>query len=375
MHILPSFFVGGAEQMAGYLMVGLSDAHELSGVTLRKASESPIEKRLEKAQIPVWHLGKSRGFSPRMFFELDRLLGEVRPDVVHTHLSVLRYAIPALLHHKIGAVIHTLHSIAERENDVVGRALQWFAFRGLVTPVAISQEVAASFKRVYGVECPTIVPNCIPVERYRAGIEERNQWREKEGIAQDAIVLTSVGRLERVKNHALLLQAFAAVKDPRAQLVMIGDGSLKFQLMAYAKEHKLEDRVHILGPRSDVPLALAASDIFVLSSLWEGSPLSVMEAMAAGLPVIGTAVGGVPELVRSEEQGILVPPGDGPRLASAMRCLVANDYRRSNYARAACAHAHSHFGIDRMVDGYTAVYRNALLESSRVSAESATDIA
>jgi len=222
LQIVPSFGVGGAEQMAGHLMVGLSESAEVSGATMFPATDGPIEKKLQHAGIPLWHLGKRKGFDPRMFLAFDRLLRQVRPHVVHTHLSVLRYCLPALIRRRIPAVVHTLHNVAEHEADAIGRIVQWFAFRGWVRPIAISTEVAASFRRLYHLDCKGIVPNCIPVHQYQGLSDRRVAWREREGLGADAVVFISVGRLEPQKNHKLLLEAFAVLTTRRRGLSYAG---------------------------------------------------------------------------------------------------------------------------------------------------------
>jgi len=188
-------------------------------------------------------------------------------------------------------------------------------------------------------------------------------WREKEHFDRDAILFTCVGRLEPQKNPLLLLQAFAALKDPRIHLIMMGEGSLREQLATYIREHGLERRVHLLGKRNEVPECLAASDVFVLSSNWEGNPLAVMEAMAAGLPVVGTTVGGIPELVESGQQGILVPPGDCAAFTDAMRTLLNDPEKRAAMGNAARVRATAAFNVERMAQGYESIYRAALAAS------------
>src|SRR5579871_4274075 len=132
LQILPSFGVGGAEQMVGHLMAGLSGAVEVTGASLYPATNSPIERRLKQKGLPLWHLDKQPGFDPWMYSRLDRIFCEIRPQVVHTHLSVLRYVLPVALRRRTPAVLHTLHNLAQHENDMFGRFLQWFAFRGCV---------------------------------------------------------------------------------------------------------------------------------------------------------------------------------------------------------------------------------------------------
>ena len=360
LQILPSFGVGGAEQMAGHLMTGLADLLEVSGVSLFAATNSSIEQKLHQHNVRLWHLGKRPGFDPRMYARLDRVLREVRPDVVHTHMSVLRYVLPAAIRRRVPAMVHTLHSLAQHETDAFGRFLNRLAFRRRVLAVSISQQVAVSYQKHYGMESRAIVPNGIPVEKYRRDHYDRDRWRRQEGFDPDAILFTSVGRLEDVKNPLLVVRAFAALRDPRAHLVMLGAGYLRDSILAYVRSQGLEDRVHLLGKRNEVAECLAASDAFILGSNWEGNPLSVMEAMAAGLPVISTAVGGVPELVDSGRSGLLVPPADAAALTEAMVRLIESPGERREMGAAAYARAVTSFGLEQMAEGYVRVYRTAL---------------
>jgi len=154
-----------------------------------------------------------------------------------------------------------------------------------------------------------------------------------------------------------------AMNNPRAHLVLLGDGTLMGAIKARVQADGLQGRVHVLGKRDNVRECLAASDVFVLSSNWEGSPLAVMEAMAAGLPVISTAVGGVPELVRSGEHGILVPPGDCLAFTQAMRLLSTDSGKRSAMGGAARSFASTAFRVERMVEGYANLYREMVQKS------------
>jgi glycosyltransferase involved in cell wall biosynthesis len=360
LQVLPSFRVGGAEQMASHLMLGLTATHDVAAVGLSSASNSVLEQRLRSAHVPLWHFGKRVGFDPRVYGLLEQVVREFRPHIIHTHLSVLRYVFPISLRRAETRIVHTLHSLAEYETDFAGRIVHWIAFRRAVLPVAISRAVAASVKRVYGLECPALVPNCIPVHSYARCQENRSRWRAQLGFSEDAIVFTSVSRLEPFKNPFLLLQAFAALPDARAHLALIGEGSLASRLDERIRELGLHGRVHLLGKRYDIPDCLAGSDIFVLASKYEGNPLAVMEAMAAGLPVIATAVGGVPELVESGQQGLIVPPEDLAALTQAMRNLQEDPWKRSRMAASAQERAEKEFGVTRMAQGYSSVYDEAL---------------
>ena len=352
--------------MASHLMAGLSRSHEVAAASLYPSVNSPIEHRLRRVGVTLWQLGKRPGFDPRMFGALDRLIREMQPQVLHSHMSVLRYALPALLRHHVPVAVHTLHNLAEHESDTFGRFLQWFAFRRrCVLPIAISREVASSVKRVYGLESHAVVPNGIPVNKYAGSLADRISWRNKERFPDDAVLFTCVGRLEPQKNPAMLVRAFASLNDSRAHLVMLGQGSLREWLVSYIRELGLEQRVHLLGHRPEVRECLAGSDVFVLSSNWEGNPLAVMEAMAAGLPVVGTTVGGVPELVESGRQGFLVAPEDHRAFSTAMQILLGDAKKRAGMGDAARIRATEAFDVEQMVQSYAGIYRNALAENVR----------
>jgi len=367
LQIVPSLTVGGAEQMACHLTLGLSRSHSVGVVGLLPFAESSVEQRLQDRGIPKWKLNKKHGFDPRMFSAIARVVREFRPQVIHTHQSVLRYVYPILLGKNI-PVVHTVHNLAERETDRFGRLLNRYAFRNKVFPVGISREVATSVKRVYGLECKAVIPNGIPVDHYLHSRAARARWRERESIPWNALVFTCVGRLEPQKNPQLLLDAFVELNDPRTHLVMAGTGSMAEQMREFVRGCGLTSRIHLVGKCPNIPDILAASDVFVLGSNWEGNPLAVMEAMAAGLPVIGTAVGGVPELVDTGVHGILVKPGDRAAFVNAMRSLVEGSSIRLVMANAARVRALTDFKVDRMVHGYASLYRAMVAEHNPVLA-------
>jgi len=149
---------------------------------------------------------------------------------------------------------------------------------------------------------------------------------------------------------------------------MAGTGSMAEQMREFVRGRGLTSRIHLVGKCPNIPDILAASDVFVLGSNWEGNPLAVMEAMAAGLPVIGTAVGGVPELVDTGVHGILVKPGDRAAFVNAMRSLVEGSSIRLVMANAARVRALTDFKVDRMVHGYASLYRAMVAEHNPVLA-------
>jgi glycosyltransferase involved in cell wall biosynthesis len=295
-------------------------------------------------------------------------LRTLRPAIVHTHQTVGRYVYPACWAARQKIAVHTVHSIAQGEiASRFWRRFQGWAYGRGVLPVSIAQEVTRTFVEEYGRAPAAEIPNAIPTERYTPDAARRAEWRSQHTVPQDALVYTCVAGLRPQKNHRLLLQAFAqaAQRLPDALLLLVGppdrlDPSYAESLKALAQELGLGQRVRFLGSRADVPDILRASDVFVLSSDYEGNPLSVLEAMAAGLPVISTAVGGVPELVQHGATGLLVPAGDAHALAEAMAQLGCNAPLRAAMGNAAWQTALQRFDVRVMSRAYATLYKQLL---------------
>ncbi|MEJ5384107.1 MAG: glycosyltransferase [Fimbriimonadales bacterium] len=340
-------------------------------ICLQPPTGSHLEARVQQLGIPLHFLDKGNTMSMRVLRMLNALFRQYRPAVVHTHLVALNYAYPLMLRYRTPARVYTVHSLAERDIGFrMGPVVRSLAFRyrvGHVVPVAIAEEIRASIQRVYGYPDPPLIPNGIPTDEYAPDADRRLQWRRAHGLEPHAIVLTHVGRFAPPKNHALLIEAFARVQSPSAPLylLLVGGGELQEKAREQVDALGLQARVRFLGVRADVADILNASDAFVLSSRVEGNPLSVMEAMAAGLPVVSTAVGGVPELVQHGETGLLVPSEDRDALAGALQTMVDSPARRQTMGAAARQHAMEHFDIRLTVRGYEQLYTHLLEKNQR----------
>jgi glycosyltransferase involved in cell wall biosynthesis len=364
--ILPSLVVGGAERLVVHLVEHLSRERF---VPVCICLESPLgthyEARVRASGVPLYFLGKGAGASGGVLRQLNALFRQYRPAVVHTHIIGLNYAYLLMLRYRTPARVHTVHNLAPREMGVrVGAWVRMLAFRyhiGGVVPVAVADKVRATIQQLYGYPDPPLIPNGIPTDEYAPDSDTRAQWRQAHGIEPRATVLTHIGRFAFQKNHALLVEAFAQVRaDAPLYLLLVGGGELENAVREQVAALGLQERVRFLGVRADVADILRASDVFVLSSRWEGNPLSVMEAMAAGLPVVSTAVGGVPELVREGVTGLLVPSEDAGALAQAMQALVDDPVRRQAMGAAARRHAVAHFDIRHTVRMYEELYESLL---------------
>jgi glycosyltransferase involved in cell wall biosynthesis len=360
-HIVPHLKQGGAEHMAVHLVTGLDAIRfETSVIVLGTRSGSPLETILDKSSVAARYLEKKSGFDPRMFLRVREALRAAQPTVLHTHVHVLRYVLPHLFFNKPSVAVHTVHNLAEREVEPRAQWLQGLAFRSGVIPISVAQEVAVSLHRRYQIGDSPVIPNCIPVRRYQLSLEQREAWRRSAGIQTSDIVFTCVALFREQKNHPRLLEAFRAGvgRNPSAKLVLVGKGPTELSARRLAESYGLGDQIRFLGMRDDVPEILGASDVFVLSSDYEGNPLAVMEAMAAGLPIVSTSVGGVPELVTSGRDGILVDSADEAGFKDSLQLLLDRPDVRKSMGLSAARTARAKFDVRTMVQAYENLYQS-----------------
>ena len=282
---------------------------------------------------------------------LRRLIGRLQPDLVHTH-STKAGLLGRLAAWSCGVPrVHTAHAWAFSDGQPASRvalAVPAEAAVGLVTDrvIAVSEadrEVALRW-RVVRPDQVTVVHNGLPDHPARA----------RPGDAPAAPVIACVARMAHPKDHALLLEALARIELP-FELQLIGDGPQRAELDALATRLGLQPRLRWLGVRGDVPELLAQAHLFALVSLQEGFPISILEAMRAGLAVVASDVGGVSEAV-SPETGRLVPRGDRGALIGALSQLLADPSLRAGMGRAGRRAFESRFSEDQMLQRVMAVY-------------------
>ena len=291
----------------------------------------------------------------RTLGRLRQLARERSIDIVHAHdykadfyatlLARLEGAVPVATVH--GWPVRTL-----RERVVYypadRRLLRRFALVFAVSVELHDRLIAA------GVEAGRIetLPNAVDVDLFRPDAERRTKVRTEWGVADDEVVIGSLGRLDPEKRPDLLIESFAAVaaRVPRARLVIAGGQARGTSIRSLAERHGVLDRTLVLGHRPDAEDVLRGFDAFVQASDSEGSPYSLLEAMASGTPVVATAVGGVPSMVSAGEDGLLVPKGDASALAAAIEEIL----RSPAAARARASAARARIAAERSL-----VARNA----------------
>jgi glycosyltransferase involved in cell wall biosynthesis len=361
--------MGGAERVA----LDLATAQRQLGldvlvVSLDAGAEGPLGPMFRAAGIPVHTVSKRPGIDLTLPPRVAALLARERVKVVHTHNpQPLIYAAPA--GRAVGAaVVHTKHGeghMGSRGEKV----LRKLAARLAHVFVAVSQETAtqARAQRDGPAARLTVVTNGIAVDRFAPDPGVRRAVREDLGLPLDAWVVGTVGRVDPNKNQPALVRAAAPLLGPGFHLVLIGDGPAMSELRSVVDGVDGRAFVHVLGRRTDASRLYRALDVFALPSLSEGLPLVIPEAMACALPVVSTAVGGIPAVVQDGKTGLLVPPGDEAAMRQALALLHADRERAEAMGRAGRQRALSEYSVERMNREYLALYERAFAESGRVS--------
>ena len=350
LQVIPYFCFGGAETMCENLTYALkAQGHDVTVVSLYDR-HTPISDRMEQAGVKILYLDKKLGLDVSMVPKLRKIMRKERPDVVHTHLDVIKYAALAAKLAGVSRCVHTVHNVAQKEAEGLARKINhmWFKL-GLAVPVALSPEVQATIRQVYGLpeeKVPVIyngvdLSRCLPKENYRAG---------------ETFTFVHIGRFNEQKNHKGLLDAFRKVLGvhPHCRLNLLGDGELLEETKDYAKELGISNEVSFLGSQSYVYPYLQEADAFLLPSNYEGMPMTIIEAMGTGLPITATAVGGVPDMLTHEESGLLTAV-DADAVAEACCRLVSDEALRAKLGGNALRGS-KRFSAEFMAEEYTKQY-------------------
>lgn len=260
-------------------------------------------------------------------------------------------------------LVVTLHNLVPTRLSLPARAALRMTLSRARRVIAVSQAVAHSVRDIVRDDKRlVVVPNGVDVKRFsQTMLPTRAAARDMLGLLPDDVVALCLARLSPEKDVACFLEA-AALLAPRleqARFLIAGDGPLLPTLRYQITFLGLDERATLLGRRDDVPVLLAAANLLCLSSREEGLSVAVLEAMASGLPVVATQVGGIPEAVEAGETGLLVPPRDPPALARALEALLSDTTRAQVLGAAGRARVARHFTLDQMLAATRAIYREA----------------
>lgn len=357
-HVLSSFGVGGQERVALDLAIGQkARGHRVAVLSLAPPPDGAMADEFREHGIAVGRVAKRAGLDVTLVPRLVRALREHRADVVHTHNPLpLIYGAPAA-RLAGAAAIHTKHGMnpGSRGHRMLRRAAAQLTHAF----VAVSETTQAQARAQHDAPLGRlhVIANGIRLDRYHPDASARALARTELGLG-DAWVVGTVGRLDEYKNQALLVRAMAPLLSPQVRLVIVGDGSTRAQVEAEVAKLPEPRWVVMTGRRMDVPKLMPTFDVFALSSKTEGLPLVVPEAMAAGLPIVTTAVGGLPGVIDEGSTGLLVPV-DEQALRAALDRLARDHALARRMGEQARTTALARYSSERMVDAYLELYRQA----------------
>ena len=361
-HVVLGLQVGGLERVVlSLVQQGLRLGQQVSVVCLE--IDGPVGKQIEESGARVLRIGKKRGLTPGIIPRVKRILIEIDATIVHTHqVGALFYAGPAARLAGVPVIVHTEHGkhFDRGRTRWLGRiaslsAQRYFCVSTDIADAVIRKKVAPARKVI-------VVSNGIDTARF-AEPGDAAGLRRQLGIPASAAVIGTVANLREVKRQDVLIRGFARLGEFRGSkphLLLVGDGELRSELTRLAASLGVGDRVHFAGAQSNPEQFLHVMDVFALTSRSEGMPLSVLEAEAAGLPIVASRVGGLPEIVEDGRTGLLFDPGDDAALARCFEQLLTDSTRTMEMGRAAQAAVRAKYDVSVMAGTYERHYRGLL---------------
>jgi sugar transferase (PEP-CTERM/EpsH1 system associated) len=360
-HIVLSLGVGGLERVVVNLVKGI-DRARFNPMVCCIEGRGPLSEEIESSGIPVFYLRKTASRDYPLVLKLASLLRRHEVVIVHTHNpSPHFYGVLAARIAQTPIIIHTKHGRNYPErlrrvflNNVLSRLTD--------KVVAVSEDarnVALEVEKVVPSKVVTIT-NGIDVERFSQ--HDADHKRDEIGIPTGHFVVGNVARLAAEKDHTTLLKAFSLVLKelPNTSLLIAGDGELRGELRSISEQLGISQSVSFLGLRKDVAELLHIFHLFALSSITEGTSLTILEAMAASLPVVATDVGGNSKLVVNGKTGIVVPPRDPNALAEAIINILSNPDKAAQMGMYAHKRFTENFSLTHMLEKYENLYNHFL---------------
>jgi glycosyltransferase involved in cell wall biosynthesis len=355
MQVIHSLQVGGSERLACQLARRLDPAIVRTSICAVDCG-GPLADELTKAAVPFHILGRGPRFEWRLIPRFHRFFRHTRPQVVHTHhLTQLIYA--GLSARLAGArLIHAEHDYLSLEPPRRRRLLRVL---GALCDhvVAVGDQIGTFLTDRVGLPASRVVVirNGVDLDRYTP---DRRISRATLGLPLSGRLIGTVARLDPLKDPGSLLRAFRILlpAHPDLSLVLVGDGALRPELEALAGTLGIRDRVTFLGSRHDVADLLPHLDVFALTSISEGLPFSILEAMACACPIVATTVGDIPRLMGDGVAGITVPPAQPDLLATGVATLLGSPDRAAALGRAARTLIQKHYDFKDTIGRYEAMY-------------------
>lgn len=306
-------------------------------------------------------------------WKIYRIIKEERPDIVHTHTAKAgTIGRCAAIFNGVPVRLHTFHGHVFQDYFkpevtkvfiLIEKMLALFTDRILVVSGIIKSDICGRFK-ILRDDKVTVIKLGLDLDRFRNSAMMKGQFRKELGVGQDLLLIGMAGRLTAIKNHKMLFEAVRLLKtenpELKARFVIIGDGELRQELEALAAKLNIKDMLVFTGWRRDMPRIYADLDISVLTSLNEGTPVTLIESMASAKAVVSTRVGGVPDIIKEGWTGLLVDSGNEAQLKDAILRLCTDAKARLDMGRRASADAYENYSKERLVNDMEKLYKELL---------------
>jgi len=361
---LHSLRIGGAEVLAARLARQLQGRYRFLLVCLDELGTLGEELRTEGFTVEV--VERRPGLDLKCAWRLAKLLRREQVDLIHAHqYTPFSYAVLARLLYRGPAILLTEHGRHQPDYPRRKRMLaNWLFLERRDRVIGVGEAVRQALIHNEGIpdRRVSVIYNGIDLSPFPNRVNGHLSVRQEMGVAEDDFVILQVARLDYLKDHATAIRTLAQVllRCPRARLVLVGEGPELQTIQDLVRQHHVESSVRLLGLRKDVPRLLPAADLFLLTSISEGIPLTVIEAMAAGLPVVATRVGGLPEVVEEGNSGLLAPAGNDAALAEKIVQLAEDRQRRQEMGRCGRQTALERFSEKQMHAQYERLYQEML---------------
>jgi sugar transferase (PEP-CTERM/EpsH1 system associated) len=361
-HLIYRLDIGGLETLL-VDAINRMPAHKYRHAVVCLTDYTEFAQRITRPGVELVALHKPPGLELGTHKRLFKLLRQMRPEVLHTynlgtieyHATALLAGVPVRVHAEHGRDASDPHGVNRKHN----------LLRRLLVPaidryVPVSRDLERWLRGVVGIPQAKVqlIDNGVDTERFHPATDAAAEPWNAPGV----FVIGTVGRLQDVKDQACLIDAFVLLRAmlpeqrDRLRLVLVGDGPLRERLAQKIAGAGLQDCAWLPGPRSDVDVVMRSFSLFALSSIAEGTPVTMLEAMASGLPVVSTAVGGIPDLVADGASGALVPAGDPQRLAEALAAYVLDAERTRRHGAAGRARIEQQYSVAAMLSAYVDLY-------------------
>lgn len=367
--VITGMDMGGSERLV-FNVVKKLDRNRFSPYVAWFYGRKKVEE-FDKLNIPYYQIEKNK----RIDFHAMQSIGKIIKDH-NIHIVNAHHFMPMVYSYygskmKLSAkLIFTVHS----EWEIEEVSFIWKKIGGLILKKAdgfmgVSQKVTDTIQKVFNLENSKgcTISNGVDTDLFKNKIN-KNELRKKLGFPEDRIIFGTVGNLRKVKNHIFLIKAFhkLVLKNPSVKLIIVGKGytedieNSEPELRSYIENNRLEEKVILLGYRSDVQDLLNVMDVYCMTSFKEGLPISMIEAMAVGLPLLGTDVEGIRDVIIPNKNGMLVPANDEEELMKAMSTLANNDLLRKKYGQESISTVEDNYSLKRCIKKYEETFISLL---------------